>query len=58
MRTPPTFVIYRIGTATVTVLVLLLLGLGLAGRGPLHGLGAFTSHAIGWLQASTGVRLR
>jgi hypothetical protein len=58
MRTPPTFVIYRVGTATITVLVLLLFGLGLGGHGPLGGLSAFTSHAIDWLQASTGVTLR
>jgi hypothetical protein len=54
MRTPPTFVIYRVGTVTITVLVLLLFGLGLGGRGPLGGLNAFTSQAIDWLQASTG----
>jgi hypothetical protein len=58
MRTPPTFVIYRIGTASVTVLVLLLFGLGLGGWGPLHGLSAFSSHAVDWLQARAGVTFR
>lgn len=58
MRTPPTFVIFRVTATTLTVLVLVLFALGLGGRGPLAGLGAVTSHAVNWLHVNTGVGIR
>jgi len=57
MKTPPTFVIFRAATSAITLLLLLLFGLGLAGHGPLGSLHALTSHAITWLQSSTGLAL-
>jgi hypothetical protein len=54
MRTPPTFVIFRVTAVTITVLVLLLFGMGLGGLGPLDGLGVVTSHALSWLHINTG----
>jgi hypothetical protein len=58
MRTPPTFVLFRVTAVTITVLVLLLFGTGLGGLGPLDGLSAVTSHALNWLQINTGVTTR
>jgi hypothetical protein len=58
MRTPPTFVIFRVSTAAITILVLLLFGLGLGGRGPLYGLGALASHAVNWVRDNTEVVIR
>ena len=55
MKTPPTFVIFRVTVATITVLVLLVLGLGLGGRGPLGSLGGVTTHATNWLRVNTEV---
>jgi hypothetical protein len=54
MNTPPTFIIFRITSATITVLALLLVGVGLSGRGPAGGLGALTTHLTGWLRDNTG----
>ena len=58
MRTPPTFVIYRVATATITLLALLAFGIGLGGLGPLDGLNTLTNHAVDWFQANTRVILR
>ena len=58
MRTPPTYVIFRVAAATFTVLVLVLFGLGLSGRGPLDGLNVATSHMVNWLHINTGVTIR
>jgi hypothetical protein len=58
MKTPPTFVVFRVTAVTITVLVLLLLGLGLSGRGPLDGLGRITGHASTWLRVNAEVSAR
>jgi hypothetical protein len=55
MKTPPTYVAFRLVAVTLTVLVLLVFGLGLGGLGPLEGLGVVAKHAVSWLHANTGV---
>lgn len=57
MRTPLTFVAFRVAAVTITAVILLLFSLGLGGLGPLHALGGVTSQAVSWLHGTgEGVR--
>jgi hypothetical protein len=57
MKTPPTFVIFRVSAAAITFLTLLLFGMGLARLGPASSLGGLTAHATSWLRVNTGVNI-
>jgi hypothetical protein len=58
MRTPPTFVVFRVGAAAITLLALLLFALGLTRLGPASSLGGLAEHATTWLRINTGVGIR
>jgi hypothetical protein len=57
MRTPPTFVAYRVTTVLAAALILVIFGAGLGGLGPLGELHGLTHQAIDWYRTITGVQL-
>lgn len=58
MKTPDTFVTFRIVIASLTLFLLVLIGLGLGDVGPLHPFWTTTYHVVGWFEENTGVYLR